>query len=192
MDLLQTVYSVLIVSTAEKFSSSITTMFPASRYFPIECVKSSSAARRLLSEKHFDIIIINYPLLSNDGIEFAIDFSKNAAVLLIVHSDIKDEIAAKISRYGIFALAKPFSQRSFENAVEWLSVARELVRANEQRESSLEEKMGEIRLINHAKLLLISNLKMNEPEAHRYIEKQAMDACLSKRIIAESIIKKYS
>ena len=42
-----------------------------------------------------------------------------------------------------------------------------------------------------AKWLLVSELKMTEPNAHHYIEKQAMDRCVSKREIAEEIIKTY-
>ena len=52
--------------------------------------------------------------------------------------------------------------------------------------------MEEIRIVNHAKWLLISEIKMDEPNAHRYIEKQAMDRCISRREIAEEIIKTYS
>ena len=52
--------------------------------------------------------------------------------------------------------------------------------------------MEEIRLVNHAKWLLISEVKMAEPDAHHYIEKQAMDRCISKREIAEEIIRTYS
>ena len=62
----------------------------------------------------------------------------------------------------------------------------------EQRTLSVEEKMKEIRLVNRAKWLLISELKMSEPQAHRYIEKQAMDRCVPKRDIAEEIIKTYT
>ena len=57
---------------------------------------------------------------------------------------------------------------------------------------SLQEKMADIRAVNRAKWLLISQLGMSEPEAHRYLEKQAMDQCVSKRELAESIIKTYS
>ena len=57
---------------------------------------------------------------------------------------------------------------------------------------TIEEKMAEIRLVNKAKWLLISQLSMSEPEAHRYIEKQAMDRCVTKRTIAEEIMKTYS
>lgn len=47
--------------------------------------------------------------------------------------------------------------------------------------------MAEIRLVNKAKWFLISELSMSEPEAHRYIEKQAMDRCIPKRSIAEEL-----
>ncbi|MBQ6036394.1 MAG: ANTAR domain-containing protein, partial [Lachnospiraceae bacterium] len=62
----------------------------------------------------------------------------------------------------------------------------------EQKTLSVEEKMAEIRIVNRAKWILISELKMDEPQAHRYIEKQAMDRCVSRRIIAEEIIKLYT
>ena len=54
-----------------------------------------------------------------------------------------------------------------------------------------EEKIDEIRLVNRAKWLLIECLSMTEADAHRYIEKQAMDLRLSKREVAENIIKTY-
>ena len=57
---------------------------------------------------------------------------------------------------------------------------------------SLEEKMAEIRIVSRAKLLLISEMQMDEAQAHRYIEKQAMDRCVTKRAIAEEIINTYS
>ena len=49
--------------------------------------------------------------------------------------------------------------------------------------------MEEIRLVNRAKWLLIDAASdMTESEAHRYIEKQAMDRCVTRRSIAENII----
>ena len=69
--------------------------------------------------------------------------------------------------------------------------ARERIRKTEKKTLSIEEKMNEIRTVNRAKWLLISELKMTEPEAHRYIEKQAMDRCVPKSLVAEEIIKTY-
>ena len=41
------------------------------------------------------------------------------------------------------------------------------------------------------KWLLIENLKMSESDAHYYIEKQAMDTRLSRREVAQGIIRTY-
>ena len=73
-----------------------------------------------------------------------------------------------------------------------MSSAWERLRKSEKKALSIEEKMEEIRIVNRAKWLLISELKMDEQGAHRYIEKQAMDRCISKRIVAEEIIKTYA
>ena len=51
--------------------------------------------------------------------------------------------------------------------------------------------MAEIRMVNRAKWLLINQLQMTEPEAHRLIEKQAMDRCIAKRAVAQEIIDRY-
>lgn len=51
--------------------------------------------------------------------------------------------------------------------------------------------MEYIRVVNKAKWFLIEQLKMTEQEAHRYIEKQAMDRCVTKRVIAENILSTY-
>ena len=53
----------------------------------------------------------------------------------------------------------------------------------------LKEKMEEIRLINRAKMLLMQNKGMTEPEAHRYLEKQAMDNGKKRTAVAEEIIR---
>ena len=77
-------------------------------------------------------------------------------------------------------------------ALDLMAGARERLRKLEKKTLSFEEKMEEIRLVNRAKWLLISELKMDEPQAHRYIEKQAMDRCISKREVAAEIIRVYS
>ena len=61
----------------------------------------------------------------------------------------------------------------------------------EAKQATVEEKIEEIRLVNRAKWLLIECLDMTEPEAHHYIEKQSMDRRISKREVAETVIKTY-
>ena len=102
-----------------------------------------------------------------------------------------DDAYDKLVPRGVFLLQKPVSKPIFQAASGWLISTRERIRKTEKKTLSIEEKMNEIRTVNRAKWLLISQLKMSEPDAHRYIEKQAMDLCVSKRQVAEEIIKTY-
>lgn len=194
MSLRERIYSILVVSATDSFTSAFADLLPETRYYPVHTVASVSAAKRVLSEKTFDFIIINSPFPDDPGIRFAIDTctTKQTAVLLLVKSDIHAEIHDKVAEYGVFTLPKPTSKPTMIHALNWMESARERLRQFEKKSLSIEEKMAEIRLVNKAKWLLISELKMSEPDAHRYIEKQAMDRCIAKRAIAEEIIKLYS
>lgn len=194
MSLKERVYSVLIVSASESFNSSLTVLLPESKYSPIHTVSSVSAAKRLMAERSFDYVIINSPLPDETGTRFAIDIcnSKSTVVLLLARSDIYSEIYDKVAEHGVFTLSKPTSKSIILTALAWMVSARERLRKFEKKNLSIEEKMEEIRIVNRAKWVLISELKMDEPDAHRYIEKQAMNRCVSKREVAEEIIKTYS
>ena len=194
MSLRERVYSILIVSATDSFTSAFTDLLPETRYYPVYTVTSVSAAKRTLAEKAFDFVIINAPLPDDAGTRFAIDIctSKQSAVLLLAKSDVHAGIHDRVAEYGVFTLPKPTSKPTMIHALNWMESARERLRQFEKKSLSIEEKMAEIRLVNKAKWILISELTMSEPEAHRYIEKQAMDRCISKRTIAEEIIKLYS
>ena len=187
------VYSVLIVSAAEKFITSVKELLPDFRYYSIEEETSTSGAKRALAERSYDFIIINSPLPDSDGIRFAIDTSsvKNAVVLIMVRNELYNEVFYKVSPYGAFTLPKPTSKQIITQALDWMVSTRERLRSLEQKSLSLDDKMQEIRVVNRAKWILISELKMTEGDAHRYIEKQSMDRCISKKAMAEEIIKIY-
>ena len=57
--------------------------------------------------------------------------------------------------------------------------------------AKLEQKLEDMKIISRAKLLLIVNSDVSEEEAHKIIEKQAMDMRKSRVEIAKDIIKKY-
>lgn len=194
MSLKERFYSVLVVSAAKKLNTSLSFLLPESRYSPVQVVSSITAAKRAFAERDFDYVIIISPLPDDLGASFAIDAcsSSGTVVLLMVRAELHDEVYDKVSGYGVFTLPIPTSKLTIVTALGWMSSARERLRRTEKKTLSLEEKMEEIRIVNRAKWLLISEIKMNEPDAHRYIEKQAMDRCISKREVAKEIIKTYS
>lgn len=113
------------------------------------------------------------------------EFLADASKLINKLSGFAAEIYDKVAEHGVFVLPKPTSKPIIITALSWLSSSREKLRKTEKKTLPIEEKMAEIRIVNRAKWLLISELKMDEQGAHRYIEKQAMDRCISKKVIAE-------
>ncbi|MCI9199722.1 MAG: ANTAR domain-containing protein [Lachnospiraceae bacterium] len=194
MSLKERIYSVLIVSAAENLNIALTALLPESKYAPVHIVSSISAAKRTFAERAYDYVIISSPLPDDIGTRFAIDAcnSKGTVVLLMIRAEFHADICGKVIEHGVFTLPKPTSKPTIITALSWMSSARERLRKAEKKTLSIEEKMEEIRIVNRAKWLLISEIKMDEQNAHRYIEKQAMDRCISKRKIAEEIIKTYS
>ncbi len=194
MSLKEQVYSVLIVSSANNFNSAIKELLPESKYSPVNIVSDICTAKRELSHRPYDFILINSPLPDDFGTSFAIDTgsSREIVVLQLIRNDVHDEIYDKVTQHGVLTLAKPTSKAMLIQAFRWMASTRERLRKSAKKSLSIEEKMAEIRVVNRAKWILITELKMSEPDAHRYIEKQSMDQCISKRQIAEEIIKTYS
>lgn len=186
-------YAVLLVSAAQSFNSSILNLLPMTDYWPVNTVDSVAAARRAMLERSYDIVIINAPLPDDFGSRLAIDVcsGSGAAALLLVKSEIYNDVYSKVMEYGVFTLSKPTSSQLVGQFLKILCTTRERMRRLEEKQQSVEDKIAEIRVVNHAKWLLIQCLRMTESEAQRYLEKQAMDARISKRQMAENVIKTY-
>ena len=186
-------YSVLIASASENLNLALSSLLPESAFSSVQTVDSVSAAQRTLAERDFDFVIVNTPLPDDTGVRFAIDAcTGGTVVLLLVKSEIYMGIYDKVVSHGVFTLSKPTSKQALLQALRFLTSARERMRKAEKKTLSIEKKMEEIRIVNRAKWLLINELKMDEPHAHHYIEKQAMDLCVTKRQVAEKIINTYS
>lgn len=186
-------YSVLLVSSSPKFNESMLALLPESRFYPVAAVSDVSSARRRLLESKYDIVIINAPLPDDFGTRLALNICDNSgtAVLLFVKAEHYPDINGRISPFGVLVLPKPASSQMVSQSLQLLCGTRERLRRMEQKTASIEEKMEEIRIINRAKLLLMEQLKMTEKEAHRFIEKQAMDRCVTRTTIAQSILSTY-
>ena len=111
---------------------------------------------------------------------------------MLVKAESEDEIREKVSPLGVLTLPKPTNSQMLSTALYWMASMRERLRSFESKATSLEDKMAQIRTVNRAKLLLIEHLDMTEDQAHHYIERHAMDLCISKLECAEEIIRKYS
>lgn len=193
MPLEERVYSVLLVSSSGKFNAAFQTLLSQSRYDPIQVASTVGKARQLLLEKPYDFVIINTPLPDGSGNQLASDLcgGRETVAMLVLRPDSYVELWGSMAQQGVLTLQKPTSREMAQQALRWMVAFRERLRGSQKKAVSLEEKMEEIRLVNRAKWLLIEKLKMSEPDAHRYIEKQAMDRCVPRTQVAKSILRTY-
>ena len=187
-------YSILIVSKNENFNTAISSMLPKGSFASPAFASSITSAKREVADKDYDFVIINAPLGDDLGMRFAVDCtnSQKTLVLFIVQNELYTEIVEKLSEYGVFTLPKPMSKQAITTSLIWMLTAKKRLSKIEIKSVKMEDKMEEIRLVNKAKWLLISNEGLLEPEAHKFLEKEAMNRCVTKKEIAEEIINKYS
>ena len=101
------------------------------------------------------------------------------------------EAAQKVCDAGVFVIEKPIDRRLFDQALRFIAAAQNRLASLLEENARLHRQLQDLRLIDRAKCLLIETLGMTEPQAHRYIELQAMDLRMTKREIAGEIIRTY-
>lgn len=185
-------YQVLVVSSSDKIHDYITDLLPPNEYDRVIRVHDAGEARRNMLNSSADIVIINTPLPDEFGIDLALDLSDGiAGVMLLVKNELRDQTCYKVEDSGVLTIGKPSTKQIIYSGVKLLTAMTAKLAKMERKNKTLQEKMADIRTVNRAKWLLIENLNMTEKDAHYYIEKQAMDTRLSRREVAENIIRTY-
>ncbi len=152
---------------------------------------SVTEARRLLAAGNIGLVIINTPLPDEFGLESAKDFAdgKDVAVLLLVKAELYHQVSYKVRGSGVFVLSRPLKGQLLLEAVGIMDAMRRKIIALNEQNQKLRKRLDEMGLITRAKCLLIEKKTMTEEEAHRYLEEEAMNHSLSKREVAQSIIR---
>ena len=185
-------FRVLVAGSGDKIYDYIVQTLPRSGYDPILRAEDAGEARRLLLDSPVDIVIINTPLSDDFGVELALDLAEGSTgVLLLVKNELYDQVCYKVEDSGVLTMGKPMTRQGFYSAVKLLSAMSARLSKMEKTNRTLQEKMADIRVVNRAKWLLIEHHHMKEQDAHYFIEKQAMDTRMSRREVAENIIRTY-
>ncbi len=190
--MLERIFRILLVSSSKNFSLGISNSL-AHESYEVEIIDSIAKAKRLVLDKDFDIIMVNSPVIDDFGLDFAIEeaITNVSGILMFVKPEVESEIYYKTYQYGILTLTKPTSKSILLQSLRLLSstiVKREQIY---NKPKNINERLEEIKIINRAKLLLIEHQHLTEDEAHKYLEKRAMDFRQSKIKIAKNIIDEY-
>ncbi len=185
--------SILLVSGASKGRDSLAALLKTGGYLQIASAFSGSEARRLLGQNDHSLILINTPLPDELGHDLAVFAARTTAagVVLLVKADAADSMAARVENDGVFVIAKPLNRQFFFQSLKLAEASRRRLLTLQGENLKLQKKVEEIRMIDRAKCVLIQYQHMTEPQAHRYIEKQAMDRRLTRREISQEILSIY-
>ena len=183
----------LIVASSDKGSNSLSELLREEAIRNITHVSNGGEARRILLEKEFELVIISAPLSDEYGHELALWITESTAagVILLVKRELADSVSSRVEDYGVFVVEKPIARELFYQALKLVKASQRRISGLKRENTKLQNKIVAIKLIDRAKCVLIQYLNMSEDQAHKYIEKQAMDRQLTREKIAESILKMY-
>ena len=184
---------VLIVSGSTTAAKSLSDLLGTTSKQNVTVSTNSGEARRILSSKEFDMIIINSPLTDDLGSDLAVFASEStlAGIMFIVKADIYRMVAARLEDYGIMVIEKPLNRNLFSQSLRLVKATQNRMRSFRQENVKLKSQIAEMRLTDRAKAVLMNYLKLSEPQAHRFIVKQAMDMRMTKMEVAQNILKTY-
>jgi len=147
-------------------------------------------AVRLVDLHGPDVTVLAFGLGDGDGVEAARQvMSARPCALVLLTSRTDAQVAAQAAAAGIVGfLAKPLRAEELGPALD-LAVSRfRDLEAVRRENRDLRRKLDSRRLIDRAKALLIERLDLTEPEAHRRIQKAAMDTRRTMADVAQSVL----
>ena len=162
-------------------------------YRACTAVSSAAEARRIAAMDLHPLILINAPLPDENGVNLAAELaaSTSAAVILLVKTALLPLVSDAASEAGVLLVQKPILPPMFEQAVRLAISSANRLQLLKNENARLQKRLEELRVIDRAKCLLIEHMRVTEEEAHRMLEKQAMDARVPRVRVARQILERF-
>ncbi len=187
--------SVVLLGSEEEMQHQVDDLLGQMGWAPCEHIKTVFKAQGRLLDAEVDIILLDTPLGEEDVFSIASDMTKNRAfrqnVILLGDAAFYERNLYRAEQLGLVILRKPLDSSAFMQTLRLLQTMHQKIRRLENRAEKLEQRLEDDRLLSRAKMILISSQHMSEEEAHRHIERCAMDRSAKKTLIAEEIIRAY-
>jgi len=147
-------------------------------------------AVELAVELNPDLVICDIKMPKMDGIAAAAEIAeKRIAPVVILTAFSQRDLIERARDAGAMAyLVKPFQKRDLLPAIEMATSRFAEIRALESEVTNLRERLEARKLIERAKGVLMTEHRMTEPEAFRWIQRAAMDNRTSMRAVAELVL----
>lgn len=184
--------SALIIAASDDARASLSSMVLEAGISDISAADGKNI-RELIPAKTYSVILPVLPLEDEFGLETVSYINKmsDASLVVFAPSKVYDEVCAKIIRLGITVLPKSAPRNLAVNSIR--AAAASKIKLDELRaeNETLRNMVNEMKLVNRAKCVLIEYLRISEKEAHRQIQKRAMDQRITLTEVAADILKTY-
>ncbi len=179
---------ILLISADQELTRRLTALLPEA-IGAVHLAASAREAIALLERGDAELAIAAEPIPGDTDQALLPTLLREERLCLLVMT--KSLPRPALTARGVLTLSPDAPDALIAQALELLCAARQKLRRMETKAEKLEARVEDLKVINRAKFLLVQQLRMTEAEAHRYIEKQAMDTCRKRRTIAENIIRTY-
>lgn len=139
-----------------------------------------------------DLLIAVMPLSDGTGVEGIIDVAQRhpqLMTILLVRQEAYEQVSYQCRNQQVFVIAMPFKRQVLAEAASFMLRLRAVMDDKDKELARLRKNLSEIRVITSAKIRLVQTRQMTEEEAHYYLEKEAMDRSLTKKEVAEEILR---
>ncbi|MDD3230079.1 MAG: ANTAR domain-containing protein [Oscillospiraceae bacterium] len=191
--LVMIVEQVLVASSSDKSKKYFLDFLSAHAVKMLSSVSTGGEARRAAMQHNFQLVVINAPLRDEFGHELAMDLAEktNVGVVLVVKSELYETVSDRVEQAGVIVVQKPINRMLLYQSMRIAAACGQRLETLQKENQKLQKKMHELQLVGRAKCALVQYRHLTEQEAHRYIEKQAMNQRVPRLEIAEDILHTY-
>lgn len=161
--------------------------------YQVTSTQSGENGRKLFLADEYDLILINTPLEDEFGYETAAVVSSRTAsgVIIFIKNSQVGSVSEKMEKAGVMVVGKPLVKGMLVQAVHFSQVVKQRIIVLQRENERLAGRLDAVKTVNKAKWVLVKYLNMSEEQAHKYIERQAMERRMSKGEVARRILKTY-
>ena len=159
----------------------------------VQTVSGLDEARTALGRQHPTLIVMQSDEPGGQDLRRCAEMAAGAEAvfLLLVRQEAYGAAWRTLQKHGVCVMTWPMEQAVLTQTLRNLLLLKKSMQTMQAQTDQLRSQLQDLKRIQKAKGLLMRQLGMTEQDAHRWIEKAAMDRCVKKREIAETIIRMY-
>jgi len=150
-------------------------------------------AVRLTLELKPDLVLMDIKMPGTNGLQAAEVLAEHNVPVVLLTAFSSPELVDRASAAGVFSyVVKPFNPSNLIPALRIALSLHERMTSAANEVDEITEKLETRKLVDRAKGLLTEKMKLNEPEAFRWIQKASMDRRLSMKQVAQTVIEQLA